>query len=454
MTPRTCHAGTSLSLLIAVKGNLNATAYEDILDSCVLPTLWKQFGEDPRMDMIVWCQHTFGHTVYHTGLTKVFYCRKYRFFKKRFISFYYFFLLQFFSLLFQMYRPTPKQNTGMASNYSTTTPAYTTAHNSTKEENFRCEKSYDGESLLLCIIITLFASIFLIIIMSITWLKTYQTMKRRIRSLQNTQQQALFLPSAETDPSEKSSGPEQIITVQLEQNAISASEFNLQSMKSASSSFNKANLMMHQLIKAGKEGMLYKAKMTHGAINGHTMFTCKIYKRAAKPKLVKREVMIMRTLNTHSNLLQLVDWDITEEPYMLIMENVEHGSLHTYLKANKDRLCKQEELQHLFTIALYHIAQAMDHLHSKMILHCNLALRNIMVQRFPHEVKLAEFGLARDITRGLRLSGNCEKTNSKRIPFRWYPPEYFKDNLYGFKGDVWAFGIVVWEMQTFGKWKE
>lgn len=59
---------------------------------------------------------------------------------------------------------------------------------------------------------------------------------------------------------------------------------------------------------------------------------------------------------------------------MLIMENVEHGNLHTYLKANKDRLCKQEELQHLFTIALYHIAQAMDHLHSKMVLVLKLHL--------------------------------------------------------------------------------
>lgn len=46
------------------------------------------------------------------------------------------------------------------------------------------------------------------------------------------------------------------------------------------------------------------------------------------------------------------------------------------------------------------------------VVHCDLALRNILVSRFPWEVKVAEFGLARDLTR-MRSRHSSKKKQHK-----------------------------------------
>ncbi|XP_030601253.1 tyrosine kinase receptor Cad96Ca [Archocentrus centrarchus] len=214
--------------------------------------------------------------------------------------------------------------------------------------------------------------------------------------------------------------------------------------------FTKSDLNLLQLIKAGKEGVFYQARMTRGTCKGHNMFTCKISKEGVRLKHVDMEVSIMRKLMHHKNILQLLDWNTTEEPYVLIMEYVSYGTLRTFLQTNRGHLSADPELQSLLTIASYHIALAMQHLRSKMIIHCDLALRNVMVNKFPWEVKVAEFGLARDLTRMTSRRSSRWRNPRQRVPLRWYPPEYFKNNYYSFKGDVWAFGVVLWEMQTFG----
>uniref|UniRef100_A0A6Q2X7V3 Protein kinase domain-containing protein n=1 Tax=Esox lucius TaxID=8010 RepID=A0A6Q2X7V3_ESOLU len=190
--------------------------------------------------------------------------------------------------------------------------------------------------------------------------------------------------------------------------------------------FTKSDLSLLQLIKAGKEGIFYKARMTRGTCKGHEMFTCKIAKEGVTPK----------TIHLYF--------------YVLIMEFVSSGTLRSFLKNNKDKLTPDPELQSLFTIASIHIALAMEPLRSKMVVHCDLALRNIMVNRFPWEVKVAEFGLARDLTRVRSYRSSRRKNPRERVPLRWYPPEYFRNNYYSFKGDVWSYGIVLWEMQMFG----
>jgi len=42
-----CFPGAGLGPLVPVKGILNSSAYQEILDNFMLPTLWKQFADGP-----------------------------------------------------------------------------------------------------------------------------------------------------------------------------------------------------------------------------------------------------------------------------------------------------------------------------------------------------------------------------------------------------------------------
>ena len=42
-----CFSGAGLGPLVPVKGTLNASAYQEIVDNSMLPTLWEQFGDGP-----------------------------------------------------------------------------------------------------------------------------------------------------------------------------------------------------------------------------------------------------------------------------------------------------------------------------------------------------------------------------------------------------------------------
>ncbi|XP_029026737.1 tyrosine kinase receptor Cad96Ca isoform X2 [Betta splendens] len=277
--------------------------------------------------------------------------------------------------------------------------------------------------------------------------RKYRCLLRTIQELQRSQ--PALLPVPQSDPAVEAEVEELPPHIPLRISSFKPPSRRMWRSREQGPPLTKSNLNLLQLIKSGKEGVFYQARMTKGTCKGHSLFTCKISKQDVRPKHVDAEVSIMRKLVHHKSVLQLLDWNTAEEPYMLFMEYVSYGTLRTFLQANRTHLSADPELQSLLTIASYHVALAMQHLRSKMIVHCDLALRNIMVSKFPWEVKVAEFGLARDLS-CMTIRHSSRWRNPRRVPLRWYPPEYFKNNNYGFKGDVWAFGILLWEMHTFG----
>nr|CAI5867229.1 unnamed protein product [Callosobruchus analis] len=89
----------------------------------------------------------------------------------------------------------------------------------------------------------------------------------------------------------------------------------------------------------------------------------------------------------------------------------------------------------------YQIACGMSHLESKGIVHRDLAARNILITH-NKTLKVSDFGMSKQ---GIYVSHGL-----KKIPLRWKALEFleqFKDDS---KSDVWAYGVVLWEIGTLG----
>uniref|UniRef100_A0A914UQW6 Protein kinase domain-containing protein n=1 Tax=Plectus sambesii TaxID=2011161 RepID=A0A914UQW6_9BILA len=92
----------------------------------------------------------------------------------------------------------------------------------------------------------------------------------------------------------------------------------------------------------------------------------------------------------------------------------------------------------------YQIANGMEFLHSKEVVHRDLALRNILLT-FHYIVKIGDFGLSRQT-----ISGSYQKCHNPLLPVKWTAPEVFVHNTIPIESDLYTFGILLWELFTLG----
>ncbi|XP_008300074.1 ephrin type-A receptor 4-A isoform X1 [Stegastes partitus] len=153
----------------------------------------------------------------------------------------------------------------------------------------------------------------------------------------------------------------------------------------------------------------------------------------------------------HPNIIRLEGVVTRCKPLMIITEYMENGSLDAFLRKHDGQ----------FTVIqlvgmLRGIASGMKYLSDMSYVHRDLAARNILVNS-NLVCKVSDFGLSRvleddpEAAYTTREATGTYLSPGGKIPIRWTAPEAITYRKFTTASDVWSYGIVMWEVVSYGE---
>ncbi|XP_038625905.1 muscle, skeletal receptor tyrosine-protein kinase [Tachyglossus aculeatus] len=334
-----------------------------------------------------------------------------------------------------------------------TTPSPVTAKSSVEIPNLPSSSSSFSPTYSMTVIISIMSSFAMIGLFTITTLVCC----RRRKQWKNKRESAT--PTLTTLPSE-------LLLDRLHPNPMYQRMPLLLNPKLLSLEYPRNNIEYVRDIGEGAFGRVFQARAP-GLLSYEpfTMVAVKMLKEEASADMqadFQREAALMAEFDD-PNIVKLLGVCAVGKPMCLLFEYMAYGDLNEFLRNMSPRtvcslshsnlaprmrisspgpppLCCAEQL-----CIARQVAAGMAYLSERKFVHRDLATRNCLVGE-NMVVKIADFGLSRNI-----YSADYYKANENdAIPIRWMPPESIFYNRYTTESDIWAYGVVLWEIFSYG----
>ncbi|XP_074831769.1 tyrosine-protein kinase STYK1-like [Carettochelys insculpta] len=204
----------------------------------------------------------------------------------------------------------------------------------------------------------------------------------------------------------------------------------------------------------GRYGQISRATLSRtGSLGPSLPVILRKLPGASSPQEVKSFIGVMKfhlKICDHDSLVKVLWCQSQALPLCLILEAVSPGNLLGFLWQTRQGAVPGQGMGGLtektvFALAIQ-IARGLEYLTaSQKLIHGDVAARNILIHQ-DMRVRLCGLGLAGEVYR----RGMLPARKAAEVPIKWLPPERILKHPVTAKGDVWSFGILLYEMITLG----
>lgn len=150
----------------------------------------------------------------------------------------------------------------------------------------------------------------------------------------------------------------------------------------------------------------------------------------------KQEADLLSKLD-HSNIVSYKQAFIEKDKIIIVMEYCEGGDLAKLIKKNSELHLHFSEPQ--IVLWVFQLAKALDFIHSFNILHRDIKSSNVFITK-DNSLKLGDFGISKV------LKNSCDVAHTLVGTPLYMSPEVCSNRPYGVKSDIWALGVISYEI--------